>query len=253
MGNPRHTQFPGKLLLEYEQETVVPTPSFASQPLPSPVTLGRPRSSASENEALVHREISPLVEAPIPPIRQGLQEKHILGDGIVLGLPLQRSSLWSRYAKTYRRELGGPVFVVHKIPATAELFAMKYITGSEANRKLQILRQIQHESFVLPHEVFHYNNKISIVSEYMAISLDNVNSSACPPNELQIAAIIHQVHSARQCLINSLLICQVLNGIAYLTSKDMMYGNLSCHTVLISRQGDVKIGNRNLHTTLMTG
>ena len=197
MVNPRLTQFPGNLLLEHEQETVVPTPSFASQPLPSSVIFDRPRSSPSENEGLVHREISPpLVEAPIPPIRKGPQERHILGGGMVSGLPLQRSSIWSTYAKTYRRELGGPVFVVYKIPATAELFAMKYITGSEANRKLQILRQIQDESFVLPHEVFHYNNKISIVSEYMAVSLDNVNSSACPPNEPQLAAIIHQVHSA---------------------------------------------------------
>jgi len=108
-------------------------------------------------------------------------------------LPLRRASPWEYYTKAYRRELGGSVVVVCKNPATFELFAVKCIAGSEVNDKAQVLRQVRHENFLTCYEIFGLDDAIFTVSECMAISLTDLNGSAIPPNEIQIATIIHQV------------------------------------------------------------
>jgi hypothetical protein len=108
-------------------------------------------------------------------------------------LSLKRSSPWDSYAKDYRRDLGGSVLIVYKRQATYRLFPMKDITGVEPEHTAQVLRQVRRENFVSAHEVFCYNNVTSIIFEYMAVSLDNINSSALHPNDLQVATMIHQV------------------------------------------------------------
>jgi hypothetical protein len=108
-------------------------------------------------------------------------------------LPLRRASPWEFYTKAYRRELGASVVVACKNPATFELFAVKCIAGSEVNEQAQILRQVRHENFLTCYEIFVCDDTIFTVSEYMAISLADLNGSAIPPNEVQIATIIHQV------------------------------------------------------------
>jgi hypothetical protein len=108
-------------------------------------------------------------------------------------LPLRRASPWQYYTKAYRRELGASVVVAYKNPATFELFAVKSIAGSEPNNQAQTLRQVRHENFLTYYEIFVCDNAIFTVSECMAISLTDLNGSAIPPNEIQIATIIHQV------------------------------------------------------------
>jgi len=142
-------------------------------------------------------------------------------------LSLKRSSPWDSYAKDYRRDLGGSVLIVYKRQATSQLFAMKDIPKVETDLAVQVLRKVRHEYLVCPYEVFEDKSTAYIIFEYMAVSLDNINSSALHPNELQVSTIIRQV----------------LNGIAFLASKGMMHGNITCGNVLISREGDVKIAN----------
>jgi hypothetical protein len=90
------------------------------------------------------------------------------------------------------------VVVACKNPATFELFAVKCIVGSEVNNKAQVLRQIRQENFLTCYEIFVFDNAFFTVSECMAISLTDLNGSAIPPNEIQIATIIHQVNFSYQ-------------------------------------------------------
>jgi hypothetical protein len=117
-------------------------------------------------------------------------------------LPLRRASPWGYYTKTYRRELGGSVIVACKNPTTFELFAVKCIAGSEVNNTAQMLRQVRHENFLACYEIFLFDDAIFTVSECMAISLTDLNGSAIPPNEIQIATIIHQVSFPYQISLN---------------------------------------------------
>ncbi|KAH6704268.1 kinase-like domain-containing protein [Leptodontidium sp. MPI-SDFR-AT-0119] len=142
-------------------------------------------------------------------------------------LPLRRASPWHYYTKVYRRELGGPVVVASKVPATFELFAVKCAAGSKVNDQAQTLRQIRHENFLTCIEIFAYEGAVFTVSEYMAISLTDLNGSAVPPNEIQVATIAHEV----------------LTGLNFLASRDMMHGDITCSTILLSLRGDVKIAN----------
>ncbi|KAH6703054.1 kinase-like domain-containing protein [Leptodontidium sp. MPI-SDFR-AT-0119] len=141
-------------------------------------------------------------------------------------LPLRRASPWQYYTKAYRRELGASVVVACKKPATFELFAVKCIAGSEPNDQVQNLRQVRHENFLSYHEIFVCDNAVFTVSECMAVSLTDLNGSATPPNEIQIATIVHQV----------------LTGLDFLAARDMMHGDITCSTILLSLRGDVKIG-----------
>jgi hypothetical protein len=86
------------------------------------------------------------------------------------------------------------VVVARKNPATFELFAVKCIAGSEVDNITQVLRQVIHENFLTCCELFEFDDAIYTVSECMAISLTDLNGSATPPNEIQIATVIHQVN-----------------------------------------------------------
>jgi hypothetical protein len=116
-------------------------------------------------------------------------------------LPLRRALLWHCYTKAYRRELGGSVVIACKYPAIFELFAVKCIAGSEVNDQAQALRQIRYENFLTCIKIFAYENAVFTVSEYIAISLTDLNRSAILPNEIQVATIIYKVSC---CYQNSL-------------------------------------------------
>ncbi|KAH8772387.1 kinase-like domain-containing protein [Hyaloscypha finlandica] len=124
-------------------------------------------------------------------------------------VPLRRASPWQYYTKAYRRELGASVVVACKNPATFELLAVK------------------HENFLTCYEIFVYDGAIFTVSECMAISLTDLNGSAIPPNEIQMATIIHQV----------------LRGLDFLASRNMIHQDITCSTILLSLRGDVKVAN----------
>lgn len=189
------TQFPGNLLLQQEVEKFLETTSAPRKPSDSLRSLVQPGSSSTySTDSVAYREAShPPPTAAVVKTINVQHEKHDLG-GLGSDLPLKQSSPWDSYSKDYRRELGSSVVIVYKKPTTRQLFAMKNVTGPEINHKIQILRQVRHKNFVLAYEVFLYNNMISIIFEYMAVSLVNINSSARGrPNELQVATIVHQV------------------------------------------------------------
>ena len=236
------TQFyPGGFQLLGEAENfIAPTPP---EPSDNSQTLGQPGPSSTDGiSSNAHHSTSRRLH---PKTLQPTDVRHKQNDigGLGLGLSLKYSSPWGSYSKDYRRQLGSSVVIIYKRSATSQLFAMKDITGSDTDHKVNVLQQIQHENLISAFEVFQFNNTTSIIFEYMAVSLDNINSSALRPNELQIATIIHQVSSIPGEICRYLLKAKVLNGIAFLASKGMVHGDITCSTVLISREGDVKIGN----------
>ena len=121
------------------------------------------------------------------------QSSFNLDEPLLNSIPLRRGSPWDYYAKAYRRELGGSVIVAYKKPTTFELFAVKGMVGSDINHRAQVIRQVRHDNFLKCYEIYALDEAIYTVSECMAISLTDLNSSAIPPNEIQIATILHQV------------------------------------------------------------
>ena len=113
-------------------------------------------------------------------------------------LPLKRGSPWEHYVKAYRRELGASVVVAYRIKVTFELFAVKDIVGSDINKRAEVLRQISHKNFVACHEIYVSGDTMFTVSECMAISLADLNGSAIPPNEAQIATIVYEASRSYQ-------------------------------------------------------
>lgn len=106
-------------------------------------------------------------------------------------IPVTEGSPWKHYRNAYGLELGGPLTVVCKTPATKQLFAMHSFSEPSKEEKLYMLRQLKHENLLSPEEIFFFENSFYIVSEYLAISLEEL--ILVRPDEVQLAAIVHQV------------------------------------------------------------
>ncbi|CZR65351.1 uncharacterized protein PAC_15251 [Phialocephala subalpina] len=235
------TQFPGKIRLEKQWDVTlqaITSPKRNRHDDPqSPTWRKRIRHEERSDSGTVGDDSGEAVHDMLPPrlppklkAPESLfvpQEIYSPEEPPLDSLPLRRASPWQYYTKAYRRELGASVVVACKNPATFELFAVKCMAGSEVNDQAQALRQVRHENFLTCYEIFVCDDAIFTVSECMAISLTDLNGSAIQPNEIQIATIIHQV----------------LKGLDFLASRDMMHRNITCSTILLSLRGDVKVAN----------
>lgn len=115
----------------------------------------------------------------------------------VLPLTAKDESPWKTYNKEYTIELGGLVAVAERKHPAHGLVVVKEFSGHNAESKLSILRQIpesiQSSYFVSCLEVFHFQNVLHIITEYMTISLLQIVAAPRYPRENQVAAIIGQV------------------------------------------------------------
>jgi hypothetical protein len=123
----------------------------------------------------------PRINLPVNPIDSN--RDHLV--------PVKEGSPWKYYKYAYDLELGGSVAIVCKTPATDKLFAMHSISGPNGEKKLYTLRQLKHENLLRPEEILSFKDSFYIISEYTAISLEEV--IVVRPSEVQLAAIIHQV------------------------------------------------------------
>lgn len=115
---------------------------------------------------------------------------------------VKEGSPWKHYRNAYGLELGGYVAVVCKTPATSELYAMHSFSGSSSERKLYMLRQLKHRNLLRPEEIFSFEGSFYVISEYTAISLEDLTLAR--PNQIQLATIVHQVSYG--CLLEEKLI-----------------------------------------------
>ncbi|KAI9855636.1 MAG: hypothetical protein M1813_009682 [Trichoglossum hirsutum] len=152
-------------------------------------------------------------------------------------VPVHEGSPWEIYTKYYGVELGSPVVMAYKKNVTVDLsappgpekllFPVRSFSGLDAEEKLYMIRQIQHENIHHSYEIFAFGNAFYVISQYVAISLDEVIACPAYPDECQLAAII----------------AQVLKGISFLSSQNLMHGHITCSKILLTPAGVVKIAN----------
>jgi serine/threonine protein kinase len=139
-------------------------------------------------------------------------------------VPLLKGSPWVRYRSGYALELGGPIAVVHKFPATSDLFKMRSFSSNVAEKKLYMLRQLKHANLLASFEVFSFQDTYYLISEHTEISCEEF--IVARPNEIQLAAIIRQM----------------LDAISYLVSQNLTHGTITRSNVLLTKEGVVRIG-----------
>jgi hypothetical protein len=106
-------------------------------------------------------------------------------------IPEREGSPWDRYRYSYGLELGGPVAVVRKAPATKHLFTMRSFSSFGAEEKLDRLQHLKHTNILASFDIFFYQNSYYIISEHAEISCEEF--IVARPDEVQLAAIISQV------------------------------------------------------------
>ncbi|KAJ0137444.1 hypothetical protein HZ326_19564 [Fusarium oxysporum f. sp. albedinis] len=172
-----------------------------------------------------HREgkhLVPRINLPVNPIDSN--RDHLV--------PVKEGSPWKYYKYAYGLELGGSVAIVCKTPATNRLFAMHNVSGPNREKMLYTLSQLKHENLLRPEEILSFEDSFYIISEYTAISLEEV--IVVRPNEVQLAAIIYQV----------------LDAVRYLFSQNLIHGSLKRANILLTTEGVVKIGKCHNITVL---
>lgn len=106
-------------------------------------------------------------------------------------------------------------------------------------KELEMLQQIRHSNFVAVLESFRDQDGFYAIFEYVSISLDQIVASPPYPTELQLAAILGQVSQVGIPMHRSLR--QILNGLTYLDSQDLVHGTLACSNILLDSEGVIKI------------
>jgi hypothetical protein len=112
-------------------------------------------------------------------------------------------SPWNHYKKIFELELGGSVAVVHKIPATDDLFTMRSFSPPNIEQKLYMLHQLKHRNLLASHQVFSFREKFHVISEYTQVSLEEF--IVARPDEVELAAIISQVRNFVSYMVLSLI------------------------------------------------
>ncbi|KFY68425.1 hypothetical protein V496_01047 [Pseudogymnoascus sp. VKM F-4515 (FW-2607)] len=91
---------------------------------------------------------------------------------------------------------------------------------------LECLLAIRHPNVAPVHDLYHCDNMLHIVGEYLELSVTQLDFQCFQLEEWEIATIM----------------TQVLDGILYLLSKGVDCGDLSMLNIRLSSQGDIKIG-----------
>uniref|UniRef100_A0A093URM6 Serine/threonine-protein kinase dst2 n=1 Tax=Talaromyces marneffei PM1 TaxID=1077442 RepID=A0A093URM6_TALMA len=150
--------------------------------------------------------------------KKGKSDQHI---------KLRKGSPWESYCKRYEVELAGWNAVCQTQPATSRLFGVRLLRGPDVKEQVEMLCRLHHENILETYEIFVGADFYYTVSENVEISLDEIVAAPLLPNDIELAAIV----------------CQILAGISYLNSLDLVHGSLDCASVVLSRNGDVKLAN----------
>ena len=138
-------------------------------------------SSSQKSLVQMNRNKAQRIQLPVKPLSSYSAEL----------IPISSGPPWKQYKQCLHLEMGGSIIVASAIPATRELYAVRTVSGPEAEEKLYMLRQLRHENLLTPHELFVANEQVFIVSELQAVSLDEFTIVSL--DEIQLEAIIHQV------------------------------------------------------------
>lgn len=151
---------------------------------------------------------------------------------------------WTCYRKTYRLRYGADYWLTGaqqtKKPCD-EVLVQKF-PGTVNNDELQRLQDLRHSNVHAVLEVFLQDKTTHVVFEYMELSLHEIATVGVNTSEL--AAILGQVRlSATVTHQQQYSPLQVVDGLAYLSEQGLEHGSLTCSTILVSKEGAVKIGS----------
>lgn len=109
-------------------------------------------------------------------------------------LRVKNRSLWEIYDKDYQLELNELVTVTERRHSVSELMMIKELSGLSTDAMLSTLHQIQGSCFINCVEVYHFENALHVILEYMTMSFLQIVTASQYLNENQITAIIDQVN-----------------------------------------------------------
>ena len=177
----------------------------AKSRFPKLLTSRLPKPKASAKATNGHRpQGTNTVAAQALPGKEALNGPHDVSatsrpqvQPFQLPLTVKDESPWKTYNKEYQIELGGLVTVAERKYPASGLIVVKELLGPSAESKLSMLRRIpdaiQSPYFVSWVEVFHFENVLHVISEYMTVSLLQIVAAPRYPRENHVAAIIGQV------------------------------------------------------------
>lgn len=167
-----------------KRETVFPGSAQWSRTFRSE-SHDKPKSRTLGRSTLTHdresKRLVPRINLPVNPLDSN--RDHLI--------PIKEGSPWKYYKYAFGLELGGSVAVVCKSPASNKLFAIYNVSSPDGERMVYTLRQLKHDNLLRPEEILSFQDTFYIVTEYAAISLEEV--IVVRPNEIQLAAIVYQV------------------------------------------------------------
>ncbi|KAH6884965.1 hypothetical protein B0T10DRAFT_531106 [Thelonectria olida] len=169
-------------------------------------------------------DMSPGVASRNSP-RNRFPVKRTSGEVLV---PVVSGSPWKHYEKRYRLKFWCSFAVVTRESRDKEPYMIRTISGSNADGKIQNIRQMFHPNIVRNVELYASTDEsYSLISEMMATSLLHVCRSPMYPSESQLSSIVYQILSASE----------------YLLRFDLVHEDISCACVLVNFAGSVKISD----------
>lgn len=119
-----------------------------------------------------------------------------------LDIPITFGSLWNKYKRIHKRDLGGSVVAVLKLPAEKDDYLVRKLAIAEDQVLPFRKRWLSHENICKTHEVFEDSGGFYGVMEPAVITLRHV--CRCPgyPSEEQLVAITKQVSILHVTLVS---------------------------------------------------
>ncbi|RSL52062.1 hypothetical protein CEP51_015114 [Fusarium floridanum] len=139
---------------------------------------------------------------------------------------VKAASPWTTYEKICTVNLGEneTMMIAERRGISGDVVAIRLFALADASTKMEVIRSIQHPSFVTAHEIYQFKGKYYVVYEHMARSLQDVVGNPYL-NDDRLAAIIGQI----------------VEGLHYLEKRGLHHGRLSSSQVLLHPNGNVKI------------
>lgn len=225
-GGSRHTPATQKVQGKFEKKRKRPLEDIgrhaAGSRFPKSQVLAEPESTNPTPAKKL-----PTKDRPNP--FRGVPASTIPGiQPFVLPLTVKEQSPWKSYDRDYQTELGGPVTVAERKEPASGLVVVKEFSRANAESRLSMLRQVLDSYFVSCIEIFHFEDRLYMVSEHMTMSLLQIVAAPRYPRENHVAAIIGQI----------------LGGITFLESHNLVHGDMTCSNVLVNQEGVIKIANQ---------
>jgi serine/threonine protein kinase len=198
----------------------------------------------------VRRSATPSLTEPSGKVIRGsprglaLQETGRLGNNAGSDLVVRDESPWDTFKKYYECDLAGTVAVCVRASGNRAARAIRRFSSKDSDNILGILRSTSHKNVASIWECFRTPDALYTLSEFDPLALHHIVACKAFPDQQQLAAIMSQVCSS----VISAQIYQVANhiqfldGLSYLIAQNFHHTSLDSSSVLMSLNGEVKIG-----------